>query len=50
MCYVYFPEHWTVLLVMAYAKNRKDSLTAREKREIANYINRIEKWFKSQNY
>lgn len=50
VCYVYFPEHWTVLLVMAYAKNRKDSLSAREKRDIASYIRRIEKWFESQNY
>lgn len=50
VCYVYFPEHWTVLLVMAYAKNRKDSLSAREKRDITSYINRIEKWFESQNY
>lgn len=49
-CYVYLPEHWTVLLVMAYAKNRKDSLSAGEKRDIANFISRIEKWFESQNY
>jgi hypothetical protein len=50
VCYVYFPEHWTVLLVMAYAKNRKDSFSSREKRNIANFIKRIEKWFESQNY
>ncbi len=32
VCYVYFEDFWTVLLVVAYAKNEKGDLTAVEKR------------------
>ena len=45
VCYVYFKPQWTVLLVMAYGKNRKDTLTAAEKSGIAQYIRVIEHWF-----
>src|SRR5687767_3313189 len=44
VCYAYFKECWIVLLVMAYAKNRKDSLSAAEKAGTKAYLERIEKW------
>ena len=40
VCYVYFEEFWTVLLVVAYPKNRRDNLTQSEKREISKLIER----------
>ncbi len=49
VCYVYFKPQWTVLLVMAYGKNRKDTLTAAEKRGIARYIGVVQHWFETQN-
>lgn len=49
VCYVYFKPQWTVLLVMAYGKNRKDTLTAAEKRGIARYIRVVENWFDTRN-
>jgi hypothetical protein len=49
VCYVYFQPHWTVLLVMAYGKNRKDNLTAAEKRDIAAYIRVVQGWFDTRN-
>lgn len=48
VCYVYFQPWWTVLLVMAYGKNRKDTLTADEKHGIAQYIRVIENWFETR--
>jgi hypothetical protein len=48
VCYVYFKPHWTVLLVMAYGKNRKDTLSAEEKRAIARYIRVVEQWFETR--
>lgn len=50
VCYVYFKEHWTVLLVVAYGKNEKDDLTAAEKRHIREYISRAKNWLDSRNY
>jgi hypothetical protein len=44
VCYVYFKEHWTVLLVVAYGKNEKDDLTQEEKRSIREYIKRARAW------
>lgn len=44
VCYVYFEKHWMVLLVMAYGKDEKDDLAADEKRAIAAYLARIEKY------
>ena len=49
VCYVYFKPHWTVLLVMAYGKSRKDNLTAAENRDIARYIRVVQKWFDTRN-
>jgi hypothetical protein len=49
VCHVYFKPQWTVLLVMAYGKNRKDTLTAAEKRGIARYIGVIENWFDTRS-
>lgn len=48
VCYVYFKEHWTVLLVVAYGKNEKDDLTAGEKRSIREYIQRAKSWLDSR--
>ena len=44
VCYVYFKEDGIVLLVMAYSKNRKDTLTAKEKAGIKACIEEIETW------
>jgi hypothetical protein len=43
VCYVYFEEWGIVLLVTAYAKNRKDDLSFDEKQHIYNVIRDIEK-------
>jgi hypothetical protein len=45
VCYVHFAAHWTVLLVMAYGKNRQETITAEEKQGIREYIERLEVWF-----
>lgn len=45
VCYVYFKAHRTVMLVMAYGKGRKANLTASEKRDIARYIETVQRWF-----
>jgi len=50
ICYVYFKEHWTVLLVAAYGKDEKDDLTEREKKYIREYIGRAKAWFDQENY
>lgn len=42
MCYVYFETRGIVLLVTAYAKNRKDDLSAAEKQLIQSMIRDIE--------
>lgn len=44
VCYVYFKEHWTVLLVVAYGKNEKDDLSENEKKDIRQYISRAKEW------
>ena len=44
VAYAYFPRHWTMLLVMAYAKNRKANLTAAEKQGVRTSLERIETW------
>jgi len=44
VCYVYFPRHGTILLAMAYGKNQKATLTAREKQGIREYIATAERW------
>jgi len=50
VCYVYFPEHWTVLLVVAYGKNEKADLTPTEKKSIQAYIGRAKNWLDQKNY
>ena len=47
---MYFEDHWTVLLVIAYGKNERDDLTAKEKQGIKAYIGRIEKYLAQRNY
>jgi hypothetical protein len=50
ICFAYFPKYWTVLLVMAYAKGRKESLTTSEKQGIKAYLASVEKWLDARNY
>ncbi|MCG8450778.1 MAG: hypothetical protein MI725_14505 [Pirellulales bacterium] len=44
VCYVYFKEHWTVLLVVAYGKHEKGDLSPTEKTAIKGYISRAKAW------
>jgi hypothetical protein len=44
VCYVYFPEHWLILLVTVYGKNEKDDLTSDDKDGIRRYIKKIESY------
>jgi len=44
VCYVHFKEHGTVLLVVAYGKNKKVDLTQDEKKSIQEYIKRSKEW------
>ena len=44
VCYAYFPEFWTILLMMAYAKGVQANLTAAEKKGIHKFLGRTEKW------
>lgn len=50
VCYVYFPEHWTVLLVMAYDKKARDVLSTPDRRAIRKYIEQIRSWLSERNY
>lgn len=50
VCYAYFEKHWTVLLVMAYSKGRKDNLTAQEAAGVKAYLKRVEGWLAKHNY
>ena len=50
VCYVYFADHWTVLLVAAYGKTEKDDLTNAEKAGIRTYIRQVESWLAKHNY
>jgi len=50
VCYVYFPTYWTVLLVAAYRKSKKDKLTDEEKKGIRMYIEQVEEWLARHNY
>ena len=50
VCYVYFPAHWTVLLVAAYGKGEKDDLTDDERKGIKMYIGQVESWLAKHNY
>ena len=44
ICYAYFAEYHIVLMMMAYPKNRKDNLSAREKAGIKEYLEITRKW------
>lgn len=50
VCYVFFKEHWTVVLLLAYGKGAKETLTNSEKAIIKSEIRRIEKWLNARNY
>ena len=49
VCYAYFPEHWLVLLVIAYGKGEKDDLTAKEAAEIRKYLLGVKRWLADHN-
>jgi len=44
VCYVYFEEHWTIMLVTVYKKGRSDDLDADDKKAIRTIIAEIEKY------
>lgn len=48
VCYAYFPKHAIILLVMAYGKNEKETLSAAEKKGIKQYLEQAEKWLDSR--
>jgi len=48
--YVYFPDHWTVLLVAASGGNEKDGATLEQVGEISGYLKQVESWFAQRNY
>ena len=48
VCYVYFKEHWTVLLVVAYGKHEKDDLSETEKKDIREYIAQAKSWLENR--
>jgi hypothetical protein len=50
VCYAYFPKHWTVLLLMAYGKGRKETISAKEKQGIKQYLARVENYLDKRNY
>jgi hypothetical protein len=50
VCYAYFKEHWTVLLVMAYEKGRKGTLTRTERAAIRDYLRSVKKYLDNRNY
>jgi hypothetical protein len=45
--YAYFPKVSVVVLIVAYAKNEQDNLTAKEKKAIRDLIKRLEKQYAS---
>ena len=45
--YVYLEEYGTILLVIIYAKQEKDEITPKEKKDIQSLIRRIKKEFAS---
>lgn len=45
VCYVFFPEVSIVLLVTAYSKSEKDNLSAAEKKQIKQFIERQKREF-----
>lgn len=49
VCYVYFPNHFLVLLVMAFGKSEKPDLDSDDKRGIAEYIRQIKNYLDRTN-
>ena len=49
VCYVFFKEHLTVVLLLAYGKGAKETLTNSEKAIIKSEIRRTEKWLNARN-
>jgi len=49
VCYAYFKEHWTVLLVVAYGKDEKSDLSSTEKQSIQEYLGRTKTWLDKSN-
>lgn len=49
VCYAYFVEHHIVLMMMAYPKNQKDSLSATDKAGIKKYLAITENWLKENS-
>ncbi len=50
VCYAYFKEHWTVLLVMAYGKQDKENISKRERDGIKRYLEVVKKYLDGSNY
>ncbi len=50
VCYAYFPDHWHLLLVMAYDKHARDNLNQAARKAIKEYLSRVEKWLALRNY
>jgi hypothetical protein len=50
LCYAYFKRHGIVLLIMAYGKGRKETLTAREKQGLKTYLKQIQNWLDAQHH
>jgi len=50
VCYVFFKEHWTVVLLLAYGKGSKETLTNSEKAIINSVIRWTEKWLNARSY
>lgn len=44
VCYAYFKEHWTVLLVMAYGKGEKETIAAGERAAIKKYLDQVKQY------
>ena len=44
ICYAYFPNHNTVLMLLAYGKNNKAELTNGERAGIKKYLEQVESW------
>jgi len=49
ICYVYFPEHHIVMMMIAYPKSRKENLTSDEKKGMRQYVEEISRWLDSQS-
>jgi hypothetical protein len=48
VCYAYFPDHFTVLMVMAYPKGQQDNLTGKGKAGINKYLTKTKQWLNTQ--